>query len=792
MMLARIFDRYRQLQRASEAAAHASNCSVRCWPIFLTIAGVVFSAGAAAPGDGSPALVRIAGIVKDQTGAVIAGARVSFRSPATRIEQVTAEDGRFVFDQLPARAGVLEISAAGFQQQRREWRAQTDAALLEIVLSPASVAQQVTVTATRTRIEVGSTPTSVVVLSAEKLDSIAALTLDDALRNVSGFSLFRRSGSRTANPTAQGASLRGLGASGASRAVVHSDDIPLNDPFGGWVYWGRIPRAAIGSVEVASGGVSDLYGSDALGGVVNVLRRRPDNNTFTLETSYGNQVTPDLSFLGSAQAGQWAATFSGEALHTSGYVPVDESERGTVDRRAGSEHAVGEITLERSLSERARLFLRGSVFGELRENGTALQNNRTTIRELDLGGDWRSRALGIFALRGFVSRQVFNQTFSAVAQDRNSETLTRVQRVPAQQLGFSLQWSRQAGKRHTLVAGGEARVVRGESDELVFVSGSHTGFVDAGGRERTVGVYFLDSIRITPRLLITPSGRVEHWSNFAGFSATRPLTGAATVTPFPDRSESFFSPRLGLLYRLTDHLSLTSAAYRAFRAPTLNELYRSFRVGNILTLANEQLRAERLIGGEAGAIVTGAGERLMLRGTFFWSEITRPVANVTLDAQPSQITRQRQNLGRTRSRGVELQTDAQITSSFSLAGGYQFTDATVLRFPTSTALEGLRIPQVPRHQFTFRARYFRPALILLGVQGRFAGAQFDDDLNMLRLERFFTMDVMAARPIGPGVDAFIAVENVLNQRYDIGRTPVRTVAAPILARGGLRFQLGAR
>jgi outer membrane receptor protein involved in Fe transport len=322
--------------------------------------------------------------------------------------------------------------------------------------------------------------------------------------------------------------------------------------------------------------------------------------------------------------------------------------------------------------------------------------------------------------------------------------------------------------------------------------GSHTGFVDAGGRERTAGAYLLDAIRITPRLMITPSARVEHWRNFAGFSASRPLTGPATVTPFADRSESFFSPRLGLLYRLTDHLSLTGSAYRAFRAPTLNELYRSFRVGNILTLANEQLRAERLSGGEAGGIITGAGERLMLRGTFFWSEITRPVANVTLDVQPSLITRQRQNLGRTRSRGVEAQAEARITSSFSLSGGYQFTDATVVRFPTNTALEGLRILQVPRHQFTFLARYFRPSLVLLGVQGRFASDQFDDDINTLRLERFFTMDVMAARPITPGVDAFIAVENVLNQRYDIGRTPVRTVAAPILARIGLRFQLGAR
>ena len=110
------------------------------------------------------------------------------------------------------------------------------------------------------------------------MQTTAAFRTDDILRQVPGFSLFRRTTSRAANPTTQGVSLRGLGASGASRALVLSDGFPLNDPFGGWVYWDRAPRESIGSIEVASGGASHLYGSDALGGVINIIRTPVDRN----------------------------------------------------------------------------------------------------------------------------------------------------------------------------------------------------------------------------------------------------------------------------------------------------------------------------------------------------------------------------------------------------------------------------------------------------------------------------------------------------------------------------------
>ena len=393
--------------------------------------------------------------------------------------------------------------------------------------------------------------------------------------------------------------------------------------------------------------------------------------------------------------------------------------------------------------------------------------------------------------------QNLDQSFSSIAADRNSESLTRTQRVPAQQLGFSAQWQRSVGTRQHLVAGLEESDIHGQTNEQGYFGGHKTSTSQGGGREVNWGAYFEDIIRLNSTWLLTASGRVDHWLNFDAFAPPNPAVPVGAA-PLPDRSETFFSPRLALLHKLTTNLSLTASGYRAFRAPTLNELYRGFRAGNVFTEANSNLRAERLTGAEGGAILTGWNQRLMLRGTFFWNEITRPVANVTLTTTPSLITRQRQNLGSTVSQGAELEASMQVNSSITLSGGYEYTHATVTSFTVDPALAGLNpsllglnVPQIPRNQFDFQARYSRP-FILLAVQGRFGGNQFDDDQNTLLLRRYFTLDFTASHSLRHGVDVFVSVENALNQRYDVARTPVLTVGPPILARAGLRLQFGSR
>jgi outer membrane receptor protein involved in Fe transport len=256
--------------------------------------------------------------------------------------------------------------------------------------------------------------------------------------------------------------------------------------------------------------------------------------------------------------------------------------------------------------------------------------------------------------------------------------------------------------------------------------------------------------------------------------------------PLPGRSERAASPRASLRFKASGRLSFSGAVYRGFRAPTLNELYRTFRVGNVVTLANPELRAERLGGGETGALYTAAGGRLSARATLFWLEVDHPVSNVTLSASPSLITRRRENLGRTRSRGLEAQATARLGRRWTLAGGYLLADARVTSFPADRRLEGLLVPQVPRQQLSAEIRRDGERS-QLGIAARWVGRQFDDDQNRLPLAGFVALDARVSRQLKSGVSLFAAGENLLDRRYEAARTPVLTVGPPRLLRLGLRL-----
>ncbi len=741
-----------------------------------------------AAASGAAEEARLEGVVRDSSRAPLAGARVNLQGRDAGQETVTDSAGRFGIPIAHPGEYTLTIQADGYARSERKLSLSGGGLRVEVVLLRAAFSEAMTVTATRSPARIRDTPASVVSLSSEDLAAAPASPVDEVLRQVPGFTLFRRSGSRTANPTSQGVSLRGIGGSGASRAAVFDDGIPLNDPFGGWVAWGRVPRAALDRIEVVSGGASALYGGAALSGAIALLRREPAGNSLELDSSYGSQGTPEASVSLAGREGVWGARIAAESFRTDGYVAVPESERGAVDTPVNSRHDAADLTLERGEAGKGRVFVRGSYFTESRENGTPLQKNDTDIRQLAAGVDWPFSS-GAVSLRAFGMRETYHQTFSSIAADRRTETLARAQTVPSDAWGVSAQWTG-AAPAQRLVAGLDAREVRGTSDETIF-AGAGSSFARSRGRQRTGALFAEDIWTPGTRWSVTAGARLDAWRNLDAERDTGPSSSQLAIDPLPDRSETAFSPRLAVLYRAGGSLALTASGYRSFRAPTLNELYRSFRLGNTLTLANETLAAERLSGGEAGAILTSGGGAIAARASFFWMEISNTIANVTLTATPTLITRQRQNLGRTRSRGVEAEAEARLSETVSLALGYLYADSTVRSFPANRALESLRVPQVPEHQGSFQVRLRPVPALFLSLSARAATDQFEDDENRLPLGDLVAFDALASVAVTRALDVFVAAENLLDRRYDIARTPVANTAPPRFVRGGLRLRLGS-
>jgi hypothetical protein len=294
---------------------------------------------------------RVEGRVHDSSGAAIEGAKVQLSANSYSAERTTDTSGAFVFDGVPGASGTLAVTADGFQPIEQSWSAGAGATpQVNFALQPLTVSQRVVVTAARTSTPMGESPISTIQLTRHDLQQTPNLTLDDALRQVPGFSLFRRSSSRIANPTTMGVSLRGLGSgSGPSRVLVLEDGLPLNDPFGSWIYWDRVPNESVASVEVDEEGASSLYGSEAFAGVVQFLTRGPNPGGISLETSYGNQNTPDLSLWGGGEKGKWESTFSGDVFRTDGYILVPQDQRGSVDTKAGSEHGTADLMIGRKI-----------------------------------------------------------------------------------------------------------------------------------------------------------------------------------------------------------------------------------------------------------------------------------------------------------------------------------------------------------------------------------------------------------------------------------------------------------
>ena len=387
-------------------------------------------------------------------------------------------------------------------------------------------------------------------------------------------------------------------------------------------------------------------------------------------------------------------------------------------------------------------------------------------------------------MRAWAETQLFHQTFSAVAADRSREDLTRQQRVPADALGLQAQWARPLGSRQRLLLGAEAHRVSGTTEEVVFTRGAATSTLDAGGDETGGAAFVQDLIQAHPRLLVSTALRGDVWSQHGGRSIATPLaTGVSVTTAYPDRDETAVSPRVGLLFRARPGLSLTASGYGAFRAPTLNELYRSFRVGDSLTLANAGLSPERLFGGEVGTLVTHGPHTL--RVTAFSAEVRDAIANVTVATAPGLVTRERQNVGRTRSRGLEAELDLRLGGRTTLTAGYALTDARVTSFPADPALEGRRLPQVPRHQATLQARY--ESRLRLGLQARVASTAYEDDRNDLELDPALQVDLFAGYAVGSSVVLFAAADNVFDAEIVTARTPVASLAAPRQLRAGVRF-----
>lgn len=648
------------------------------------------------------------------------------------------------------------------------------------------VQEHVEVTSTRSDSPVGETARTTFELSAKDLRDYPAITLDESLRQHAGFELFRRSSSRVQNPTSAGISLRGLGSTAASRTLVLEDGAPLNDPFGGWIHWNENPAGSVERVELVSGGGSDLYGSSALGGVIDIVPSPAAPGRLEFVASGGGQGTSNIASTAVVAGSKASGLIAGESLRAGGYRLVDPTAAGLVDVPATDASQAYHAEMGRRLLADPRVFLTGNVLNETRGNGTALQTNATRLWRYLAGYDVPERGIMSGRLRAFGSSEGYRQSFSTIAAGRNSEKLSRLQRVRTQELGASVDATLHLARFATVV-GADLRDIRATDFERPVTNNLPTGYVNTTARQRYAGLF--------GEVL----GTYQHWSGTASLRADRASNldtsqttlsaGVARINRPQDRTEIVLSPRIGLVRTFDAGYSFHATGFRAFRSPSMNELYRTGQVGQETTLANAALQSERATGWEVGAESGRLPWDSSFLLTYFWTEINRPVSAILLSRTPTTTTNQRQNLGQIRSRGIETSLSIRTGHSLSAKVGYQFADAVVTRFQVQPLLVGKRIPQVPAHSATAQLRAGDIRFGELVLVARYGGRAYDDSSNIFPLEPFFDLDLEGSHTFRRRFQLFFELQNVTNQRAEVARTPILTLGSPMFAQAGLRIHL---
>lgn len=765
--------------------------------------------------------------ILDQQGLPLPGAVITLTAKQGNASKTTeASSDPVRIDGLAADVFELRVRAAGFATKTITVDLRAGSATgLEVRLDAAGVAEQVVVTATRSERAMRDIPASVSVVSKEEIEASPALVADDVLRQVPSFSLFRRTSSLVAQPTTQGVSLRGIGPSGQSRTLVLLDGVPFNDPFGGWVYWTRVPLVSVDRIEVTEDPTSSLYGSSAMGGVINILTRRPSRRTVELKPQYGSRGTPKFDLFASDRWGDLGVAVEGSVFNSDGFPIVAPRERGPIDNDAKVDYRNTSVKLDYRPSDRVNAFLRTGYFTEDRGNGKVGEVNDTKWTTASGGVELRLPDNSNLQARVFVDRQRAHFNFLAVTNAATTRNLVRLatdQFVPTNGVGSSVQWMKPMGRMNVASAGVDWRWVDGDSREDAYVAAVPTVINPpvtqqatlsvqrvSGGTQQTLGAYVQDIFTPTSKVVFTLSARVDRWKNYDGHNLeTTVATGLPTANnkpSIPDNIDTVVSPHAAALYHVSDAVSIWAAANSGFRAPTLTELYRQFSVGAITTRPNDLLGPERLVGGEAGINLAPA-RNVTGRVTWFDNRVRNPISNVTLSATLAQ----KQNLGKTRIHGVQADVEYRLASFWRLAGAYVYEQAKVTDGGVANAaLVGKYLAQVPKQRGSFQLAYANPriASIALGIQ--FVGLQFNDDLNVnlipaetrteagydatlgAGLPGYKSVDLMASRDIGRHAQVFFGVQNLFDQVYFVQTNP-STIGTPRLVNGGIRVRFAGR
>lgn len=667
-----------------------------------------------------------------------------------------------------------------------------------------SAGEVIVVTATRTPEDVTQVPASVSVVTQQQINATSAQELDDVLRMVPGIDLLGYSG-EAQHPTSDSLGMRGLGGSaqGISRGLVMVDGVPINDPFFGYIEWGRVPLANIDRVEIVRGGGSPLWGNYAEGGVINIITREPAQRQFIFDGGGGSYGTYRTSVFGAYPFDTMKLQGFLESDGTNGFQQVPSDERAPFN--VPTSHRTVNLNLRDTIAPSGDLVAHTTFHYTDYHQRLETLLDKNSQASYSASGDIKKSFANGGALAGtlFLSDNDFstnNSTYFPIATDLNATTqsLNEIHKVAAKDVGGSLIWSQQfSGPIRSYMVGTDVHYITGadHTDHFIAPDFTPTFTKTIGHGDQTfVGAFVQAKVSPFEPLEIVGSGRLQWLDDTNGYDGS--LGGIGVV---PDRTHTSFDPRVDVRYALPAGFALRGAYYRSFRAPNIGDMFYTYAAGGFVMLPAPSLQPERLSGGEVGLDFTQPGLRSQF--TLYRTNISNyivgvPTTNPVYTPQGWFVV-QNENIAAVEAQGFETEVDWDIGFGVTTTLAYTLADSVVKNNPTDPASVGQQIIDVPRNKvatgLTYQAKQgWRVSTQAFWVD-RTDWASFDHTdpgyPGKIAADSHFLVDVSGSYPFNEHIEAYVQIQNLFNRHYiatSFSAPSAQVRGAPFTAFAGIR------
>lgn len=716
---------------------------------------------ASATVNAQSALGILSGKITDEAGLPVSGVHI-FSSDSS-YSVVTNSQGSYRLN-LPAGKFKILFSHVGYAKVEKSFsvsEGQTTNGSIQLDL--ANQLNDITVTGSAMPAELRTISSSISILKASDPEMKQIQTIDDALNFIPGSSVGRSRGLTTTG-THTSITMRGTGAS--NRTLILKDGVPINDAYtGGVSEWNSTATGSIARIEVVRGPGSSIYGSNSMGGTINLVTETPtERPTLGVDMRYGSMNTLQTGIKAGKRFKNGIGVIAfAEYKKTDGYQYMADSlwkdyfQKPTMELLNVNAKVSYQIHPNSKLEAIMDYHLQKPISGT-----TIIYDDKSTTNN--------------YLLRYTGSNSLFNYSATAYYNHaiRNSESMkwnskenlfntpNYTSYIPINIYGFIGKINK-TFNGNSLTLGADIRLSRSVSEKFYPGQGNQ----NFSGNQNFTSFFINDDITIGSKININIGARYDNWQNVKGRFFDN-MTGKEISINYAKASANVVSPKVGLVYRPTDQIRFRSQYAMGFKAPNIYYLYNSAPLGSSFRLGNPDLKPERMV----YSVDLGAdfyiSENLELSATYYTSQykdfnesVLIPASQVPSYFDPAGLpVRQYINIGKVKLSGLETSLRYKLRQHFTLIGSYFYNRSKIIEYQTNPAYEGKEMDSNPRHTLSSGLVFDNPKIINIGIWVRHTSESFGDLENSenLILKPITVFDLKVSRQIGK----FAITANVLN------------------------------